>query len=202
MRRFSELAKLADPSAGGGFLLRWRGKQEGPHSAEAIDTLLETHQIGLLHEISHQGEWLTLRDFIGRAEVVLRQKTEAEEAARREQEESEREQKEQEARLAEQQRIAAEAEAEARRQRQPAIISPLAQPPARRSSGLRTAGILLLLGGLVVTAYFFFGFDPSVESGMGRVNNIGLMADRQNGILIGIGLAIVGTIMLVIGSRD
>jgi hypothetical protein len=54
---------------------------------------------------------------------------------------------------------------------------------------------------LAVTGYFFLGYDTSVESGMGRVNNLGLMADRQNGIIIGIGLAVIGTIMLVIGSR-
>jgi hypothetical protein len=36
---------------------------------------------------------------------------------------------------------------------------------------------------------------------MGRVNNLGLMADRQNGIIIGIGLGVVGAIFLVLGSR-
>jgi hypothetical protein len=60
---------------------------------------------------------------------------------------------------------------------------------------------LLLLGGLAVSAYFFLAFDTSVESGMGRINNLGLMADRQNGIILGIGLSVVGTIMLVIGAR-
>ena len=69
------------------------------------------------------------------------------------------------------------------------------------SSGLQTLGALLLIAGLAITAYFFFGYDTSVESGVGRVNNLGLMADRQNGIIIGIGLGVVGTIMLAIGSR-
>jgi hypothetical protein len=46
----------------------------------------------------------------------------------------------------------------------------------------------------------FLPFNTSVESGMDRVNNLGLMAGRQNGI-VGIGLGVVGTIMLVIGAR-
>lgn len=100
--------------------------------------------------------------------------------------------------LAEQRRLAAQAEAS----RQANQVPQMQVKSAAGGSGLRTSGILLLLGGLVVTAFFYFGFDTSVESGVGRVNNIGLMADRQNGILIGLGLAIVGTIMLVIGSRD
>jgi hypothetical protein len=87
--------------------------------------------------------------------------------------------------------------------RQPQAAAPLPQPlqPSAGSSGLRTFGTLLLVAGLAVAAYFFLAFDTSVESGMGRVNNLGLMADRQNGIIIGIGLGVVGAIILVIGSR-
>jgi len=62
-------------------------------------------------------------------------------------------------------------------------------------------GVLLFIVGLGVAGYFFLAFDTSVESGYGRVNNLGLMADRQNGIIIGIGLGVVGAIMLAIGSR-
>lgn len=75
------------------------------------------------------------------------------------------------------------------------------QSTDRGLSSLQRIGVLLLIGGLIVTGYFFLAFDTSVESGIGRVNNLGLMADRQNGIIIGIGLGIVGTIMLAIGSR-
>jgi hypothetical protein len=82
-------------------------------------------------------------------------------------------------------------------------VPPVPSPPADSgSSGLRTFGVLLLIAGLAVAGYFFLGFDTSVESGVGRVNNLGLMADRQNGIIVGIGLGVVGTIMLAIGSRS
>jgi hypothetical protein len=60
-------------------------------------------------------------------------------------------------------------------------------------------GGILLFVGLAMAKYFFWDFDSSVESGSGRVVNLGLMADRQNGIILGVGLGTVGTIMLVIG---
>jgi hypothetical protein len=64
-------------------------------------------------------------------------------------------------------------------------------------------GILLLLVGVILLIYYWLIFDTSVSvspdfyfasGGITRVNNIGLMADRQNGlivsgILIGIGFA-------------
>jgi hypothetical protein len=69
----------------------------------------------------------------------------------------------------------------------------------------------LIIVGLCVAGYFFLFFDPSVEVpkqeilgqtiGGGRVVNIGLMADRQNGIIIGLGLAILGAILMVVASR-
>jgi len=64
------------------FLIRWRGKQEGPFTAAAIEAKLAANQIGLLHEISHGGQWLTLRDYLAGRDVILR----AERQAREEQE--------------------------------------------------------------------------------------------------------------------
>ena len=69
------------------------------------------------------------------------------------------------------------------------------------SSTSRPFGSLFIIAGLAVAAYFFFAYDTSVESGAGRVVNLGLMADRQNGIIVGIGLAIVGAITFALGSR-
>ncbi len=187
------------------FHIRWRGRQEGPFTAKVIEEKLASNQIGLLHEISQGGQWVSLRDYLTEREANLRavrqaqleederQRLEAEQQARELEEQLKSEQ------IAEQRRLEAKAEAN----RHAAQTQPIqAQKSAGGSSGLRRVGILLLLAGLVVTAFFFFGFDTSVDSGVGRVNNLGLMADRQNGILIGLGLAIVGTIMLVIGSRD
>ena len=54
-------------------------------------------------------------------------------------------------------------------------------------------GMLCLVGAMAM--------DVSVSSGAGRVNNIGLMAERQNFILIGGLLLLVGVIMAVAGKR-
>lgn len=55
-------------------------------------------------------------------------------------------------------------------------------------------GLLCIVGALAM--------DVSVSSGAGRVNNIGLMAERQNFILIGGLLLLVGVIMAVAGKRQ
>lgn len=190
------------------FLLRWRGRQDGPYAASVIEAKLAANEIGLLHEIYYNGHWLTIRDFIAEREFALRaQRLANEEQERQAREEAERQAKELEeqhqAELAEERRKAAQSEA-----RKTSVANgpvPLSAPPADPgSSGLRIIGILLLVAGLAVAAFFFLAFDTSVDSGVngvGRVNNFGLMADRQNGIIVGIGLCIVGTIMLAIGSR-
>jgi hypothetical protein len=185
------------------FLIRWRGRQEGPYSAAVIEAKLVANQIGLLHEISHNGQWVTLRDYLAERETVLRTERQArEEQDRRAREDAERQAKEHAEQrraeaLAEERRKAAQAEADNFRPQQGST----SLQPSGGSSGLRTIGILLLLGGLAVAAYFFLAFGTSVESGIGRVNNLGLMADRQNGIILGIGLGVVGTIMVVNGAR-
>src|ERR1039458_7307776 len=47
------------------FLVRWRGRQEGPFPASVIEAKLADNEIGLLHEIFHNGQWVTIRDFLG-----------------------------------------------------------------------------------------------------------------------------------------
>ena len=79
------------------------------------------------------------------------------------------------------------------------------------SSGLRIFGCLLLIGGLSLAGYYFLVFDPSVvvptseilgqTFGGGRVNNLGLMAEKQNGIVVGMGGAILGAILMYAGRR-
>lgn len=70
-------------------------------------------------------------------------------------------------------------------------------------------GSLLIIVGVAAAFYFFTAFDTSVEvpkqellgqsfGGM-RVNNLGLMQDRQNGILMGIGSAVFGLILVLAG---
>lgn len=85
--------------------------------------------------------------------------------------------------------------------------------PSGAASGgspvLRVFGCLILLGGLALAGYYFIIFDASVavnyQDGAGvldmpeRVNNLGLMAERQNGVLIGMGGALLGAIMMYAG---
>lgn len=70
-------------------------------------------------------------------------------------------------------------------------------------SALSIIGLLLVIGGLIAAAYYLMFFDTSVYVpggyGIDRVNNLGLMADRQNGIIAGIGVALLGGILMLIG---
>jgi hypothetical protein len=189
------------------FLVRWRGRQEGPYLASAIEAKLAANEIGLLHEINYEGKWVAIRDYIAEREAVLRTENQArQEEQRRAREEADRQAKERDERrreelLAEERHRAAQIEAAQSRTNLESHIQQPTPPTDGGSSGLRSLGAILLIAGLAVTGYFFLGYDTSVESGYGRVNNLGLMADRQNGIIIGIGLGVVGTIMLAIGSR-
>jgi drug/metabolite transporter (DMT)-like permease len=67
---------------------------------------------------------------------------------------------------------------------------------------------ILVLGGLGLAGYFFLLFDPSLPvpfhtAGLpDRVNNLGLMNQRQNGIIIGVGLSLLGAVFVAINSRS
>ena len=191
------------------FLLRWRGKQEGPYSLIIIEGKLAQNQIGLLHEILKDGQWITLREYFAQREALLQAERQMrEEEERRMRELAERQDKERKEKY-EAELLAKEKRSFAQPEPNSVIHSGQIDTQSRqhinkfqKSSSFRIIGALLLLGGLVITVYFFFLFDPSVSSGMGRVNNIGLMADRQNGIIVGIGLCIFGTLMLLFVSRE
>jgi hypothetical protein len=204
MSNFSELSGGEKAT----FLVRWRGRQEGPFSASTIETKLATNEIGLLHEIFNDGKWITIRDYIAERETLLR----AEHQAREEQELRKRQETERRLYELEERQRADSLEKERRRaadlessKAQQAIAEQVAfqtvPPPRRSGSGVRAFGTLLLFAGLAVSGYFFLAYDTSVATGSGRVVNLGLMADRQNGIIIGIGLCVVGTILLAVGSR-
>lgn len=66
---------------------------------------------------------------------------------------------------------------------------------------MRGFGILVL----VVGVFAVFGalvMDVSVSSGVGRVNNLGLMAERQNYTIIGSVMLIAGLLMVMFGRRQ
>ena len=204
MNNFAELSDGADTQ----FLVRWRGRQEGPYSSAVIEMKLAANEIGLLHEIFYNDDWVTIRDYVAERKIVLQ----AERQAREDQEQRMRQAVEQEARKQEERLQAGLLAEERRRNEQIAAAKSrhMSEDNSRHStpaiqtssSGMQTLGALMLIAGIALAAYYFLAFDASVQSGSTRVNNFGLMADRQNGIIIGIGLGLVGTIMLAIGSRN
>lgn len=65
---------------------------------------------------------------------------------------------------------------------------------------MRAFGFVLLAVGLVAI-FGALAMDVSVSAGTGRVNNIGLIAERQNYITIGGLMLLVGAIMAIAGRR-
>jgi TM2 domain-containing membrane protein YozV len=43
--------------------LRWRGRTSGPYPLAEINRMLDEHDIGMGHEILHQGKWIVLEEF-------------------------------------------------------------------------------------------------------------------------------------------
>lgn len=77
------------------FHIRWRGREEGPYTAKVIEEKLASNQIGLLHEISHDGQWHSIRDYLSEREAAARAIQKArEEQERIAREESERRERE------------------------------------------------------------------------------------------------------------
>jgi len=78
----------------------------------------------------------------------------------------------------------------------------------QKTAGL--IGLLLLVLGIGIAGYFLLFFDVSVPVDYEgnnsfalpeRVDNIGLMADRNNGIIIGLALAMAGGVLMVVGRK-
>lgn len=78
-------------------------------------------------------------------------------------------------------------------------------------SALRMFGFALILCGMGLAGYMFLNFDTSVEVptteimgrtiGGGRVNNLGLMAEKQSNIMMGLGTAILGAALMLAGKE-
>ena len=76
---------------------------------------------------------------------------------------------------------------------------------------LKVVGALLFLGGIAFAVYYFAYFDTSVPVptteifgqtiGGGRVNNIGLMQDRQNGLIFSSVAALAGLLLVMMADR-
>lgn len=80
----------------------------------------------------------------------------------------------------------------------------------RGSPVLRVLGVLVFIYGLIYGIFYWQFFDTSVQVpsqeifgqviGGQRVHNIGLLQDKQNGILLGFGAAAVGFIVALLGE--
>jgi len=203
------MSNFAQLSEGDGtiFLVRWRGRQEGPYAGPVIEAKLASNEIGLLHEIYYEGKWITIREYIANRKGILRTELEAKEAhAQKLKDDADRKAKEREEMrraeaLAEEKLKNIRPESDTTRENSKQPLNHPVTPASEGGSGLRIFGIILLIIGLAVTGFFFLAYDTSVDSGFGRVNNFGLMADRQNGIIIGIGLCVIGPILVAIASR-
>lgn len=65
---------------------------------------------------------------------------------------------------------------------------------------MKGLGIFALVVG-VSWVIFALSMDVSVSTGMGRVNNLGLMADRQVHTIVGGMITLAGLIMLIFGGK-
>ena len=61
------------PGAGSGeelFYLRWKGQTQGPLTVAEIERELDRQAIGMLHEVSSDGRWISLNDFFIRRNLA------------------------------------------------------------------------------------------------------------------------------------
>ncbi len=72
------------------FLLRWRGRQEGPYALKVIQRKLAAGEIGLLHEVLFKGRWRALRDYLAEEEATRQAELLAQREAERLAKEAER----------------------------------------------------------------------------------------------------------------
>ena len=185
------------------FLIRWRGRQEGPFTAAVIEAKLAANQIGLLHEISHNGQWITLRDYLAERDAILQaQRLAHEEQERRAREEAERQAKEREEQrraelLAEERRkndllqasIADRQSGDSFRQSQPVIRKP------HRAGTILTLGIIgLFVCGPLCLAAWVMGDGDLREMDAGIMDNSG-----RSTTATGRSLGVLGTVLWIIG---
>ena len=67
------------------YLLRWRGQVSGPFPLETVLHMLDEHEIGIWHEVQHDGAWLSLEEFLAlkeRERVALQARLEADKQER------------------------------------------------------------------------------------------------------------------------
>jgi hypothetical protein len=200
----NSFAQLADGD-GTLFLLRWRGRQEGPYSGTVVEAKLAAHEIGLQHEIYYEGKWVTLRDYITVRTAAL----DAEREARVEQERRKTADAERQAQEREDQNRAA-ALAEERRKNdllaagllRPGSVGPGPVPPSPAILKPHRGGMILTLG---LVGLFIFGplclAAWIMGSGDLQAMDAGSMDDRGRSITsTGRNIGLLGTVLWIIGA--
>jgi hypothetical protein len=162
---------FADPNSPA-FVVRWRGREQGPYAAELIERKLAANEMGLLHEVLHNGQWLTVRDYLAQRQAALRAQRQTEEDQKR----SDQQREEKLARERELQRHASEL---AQDRRKDEMLQTLLQrqtglDPAPAPAKPHRGGLLLLLAlaGLVLpflsTAAWVMAGRDLLEMKVGR----------------------------------
>jgi hypothetical protein len=77
-------------------------------------------------------------------------------------------------------------------------LTPLA---AEYGGCMKGFGILCMIGG-TIWVLISFNLDTSVSTGLGRVNNLGLMADRQSYLTMAMGTIVVGVLLFIFGGKN
>jgi hypothetical protein len=185
------------------FLVRWRGRQEGPYSVSVIGAKLAKNEIGLLHEIFHDGKWITIRDYIAEREAILSAEIQAkEEQEHRDQQEVEKQAREREeqqraATLAEERRrndLLAEGLARQSSMGHAARAQPIALKP-HRSGLILTLGLLgLFICGPLCLAAWVMGSSDLSEMDAGIMDGSGRSTTSS-----GRNIGILGTVLWIIG---
>ena len=198
----NNFAELSDGDSAK-FLVRWRGRQEGPYPASTIEAKLAANEIGLLHEIFYEGKWVTIRDYIAEREAALR----AEYLAKEERERREREEIEKMAREHDEQLRAATLAEEKRkndllaagleRQNNPGHVSSTLRAPLKPHRGglILTLGLIgLFVCGPLCLAAWIMGSGDLHEMDAGMMDPSG-RSNTSSGRNIGM----LGTILWIIG---
>lgn len=83
----------------------------------------------------------------------------------------------------------------------PPATSAHTAPTGGEPSSSDSMGAVCIILGLVITGYFFLFFDVSVPGPHGAIANVDKLNTRQNGVIIGMGLLILGAILRLKSSK-
>lgn len=186
-----------------GLVIRWRGRQEGPFPVSVIEQKLAANEIGLLHELFHNGEWTTIRDYLAEREAEARAQRQAKEEAERRVREAEevktreREESRRAAALAEEKRKQALLDQTSARQGGQAGTQGLSASPTQPHRG----ALILTFGLLGLLVCFPFGMAAwSMGSADLRQMDSGLMdPSGRSTTASGRTIGMVGTVLWIAG---